>query len=67
MYEAIKPQLCYGKIREICDILICVDTDADFRFIRRLKRDIEEKRMMFKINQSVSGTWVQSSLCLNTL
>lgn len=31
------------KIREMCDILIYVDTDADIRFIRRLKRDIEER------------------------
>ena len=31
------------KIREMCDILVFVDTDADIRFIRRLKRDIEER------------------------
>lgn len=27
----------------MCDILIFVDTDADIRFIRRLRRDIEER------------------------
>lgn len=31
------------KIRQMCDILVFVDTDADIRFIRRLKRDIEER------------------------
>lgn len=31
------------QLREMCDILIYVDTDADLRFIRRLKRDIEER------------------------
>ena len=31
------------KIRDLCDILVFVDTDADIRFIRRLKRDIEER------------------------
>lgn len=32
-----------AQIRERCDILIYVDTDADIRFIRRLKRDIQER------------------------
>lgn len=31
------------QIREQCDILIYVDTDADIRFIRRLKRDMQER------------------------
>ncbi len=31
------------KLRELMDIKIFVDTDADVRFIRRLKRDIEER------------------------
>ena len=35
--------LAESQIRELCDILIYVDTDADIRFIRRLKRDIEER------------------------
>lgn len=30
-------------IRERCDILVYVDTDADIRFIRRLRRDLEER------------------------
>lgn len=30
-------------LRELLDIKIFVDTDADIRFIRRLKRDIEER------------------------
>ncbi len=35
--------LAEEKIRDMCDILIYVDTDCDIRFIRRLKRDIEER------------------------
>lgn len=35
--------LAEETIREQCDILIYVDTDADIRFIRRLRRDIEER------------------------
>jgi len=31
------------KLRELFDLLIYVDTDADIRFIRRLRRDIEER------------------------
>jgi uridine kinase len=31
------------ELRDLCDIKIYVDTDADIRFIRRLKRDIEER------------------------
>ena len=33
--------LAEPSIRELCDILVYVDTDSDIRFIRRLKRDIE--------------------------
>ncbi|WP_294579612.1 uridine kinase [uncultured Thomasclavelia sp.] len=32
-----------SRIRERCDILVYVDTDADIRFIRRLKRDMQER------------------------
>jgi uridine kinase len=31
------------SLRELMDIRIFVDTDADLRFIRRLKRDVEER------------------------
>lgn len=31
------------KLRKLMDIKVYVDTDADVRFIRRLKRDIEER------------------------
>jgi uridine kinase len=31
------------EVRNMCDILVYVDTDADIRFIRRLKRDMEER------------------------
>lgn len=51
--EVIKPRDVYileglfvlydKKIRNLCDILVFVDTDADIRFIRRLRRDIEER------------------------
>ncbi len=33
-----EPHLC-----ELCDVRIFVDTDADIRFIRRLKRDVRER------------------------
>jgi uridine kinase len=35
--------LAEPKLRELCDIKIFVDTDADMRFIRRLQRDIAER------------------------
>lgn len=35
--------LAEEEIRKLCDILIYVDTDADIRFIRRLKRDMIER------------------------
>lgn len=35
--------LAEERVREMCDILVYVDTDSDIRFIRRLKRDIEER------------------------
>lgn len=35
--------LAEEAIRDLCDILVYVDTDSDIRFIRRLKRDIEER------------------------
>lgn len=35
--------LAEEKIRDISDILIFVDTESDVRFIRRLKRDVEER------------------------
>jgi uridine kinase len=31
------------KLRELMDVKVYVDTDADIRFIRRLKRDIKER------------------------
>ena len=31
------------KVRKLCDVRLFVDTDADIRFIRRLKRDIQER------------------------
>lgn len=51
--EEIKPRdvfileglfvLADEEIRKICDILVYVDTDCDIRFIRRLRRDVEER------------------------
>lgn len=35
--------LAEKSIREMSDILIYVDTESDVRFIRRLKRDVEER------------------------
>ena len=35
--------LAEPTVRQLCDILVYVDTDSDIRFIRRLRRDIEER------------------------
>lgn len=35
--------LAEERIRQLCDILVYVDTDSDIRFIRRLKRDTQER------------------------
>lgn len=35
--------LAEPALRDLCDVKIYVDTDADVRFIRRLMRDIEER------------------------
>lgn len=35
--------LAESRLRELCDVKLFVDTDADVRFIRRLKRDIAER------------------------
>ncbi len=35
--------LALPEIRNLLDVKIFVDTDADIRFIRRLKRDIHER------------------------
>lgn len=35
--------LAEEEIRNQCDILVYVDTDGDIRFIRRLRRDMEER------------------------
>jgi uridine kinase len=31
------------SVRDVCDVRVFVDSDADIRFIRRLKRDIVER------------------------
>lgn len=44
------------KIRELLDIKVYVDTDADIRFIRRLNRDVQERgrTMESVVNQYIS-------------
>ena len=32
-----------GRLRDLCDVKVFVDTDADLRFIRRLLRDVERR------------------------
>jgi uridine kinase len=36
------------KLRKLCDVRLFVDTDADVRLIRRLKRDIQERGRTFE-------------------
>lgn len=44
-------------VRELCDVRIFVDTDADIRFIRRLQRDIVERgRTTESVIQQYLGT-----------
>lgn len=52
-YEVIEPSDVYvveglfvlsePSIRDLCDVLVYVDTDADIRFLRRIKRDVLER------------------------
>jgi len=46
---------CEQALRELMDVKIFVDTDSDLRFIRRLKRDIEERRRSL---ESVIGQYL---------
>lgn len=45
------------KMRELCDLKLFVDTDADIRFIRRLERDIAERgRSLESVIQQYQAT-----------
>lgn len=45
------------RLRELMDIKVFVDTDADVRFIRRLKRDMEERgRSLNSVIDQYMGT-----------
>jgi uridine kinase len=49
--------LAERELRELLDIKVFVDTDADIRFIRRLKRDIEERsRSVQSVIEQYLGT-----------
>lgn len=45
------------KIRELLDIAVYVDTDADIRFIRRLNRDVQERG---RTMESVVNQYIQT-------
>ena len=46
-----------AQLRELMDIKVYVDTDADVRFIRRLQRDIEERgRSLESVIEQYMGT-----------
>jgi uridine kinase len=45
------------ELRKLFDLKIYVDTDADIRFIRRLKRDIEERG---RTTQSVINQYIET-------
>lgn len=49
--------LAEPELRELFDLKIYVDTDADIRFIRRLRRDIEERG---RTTQSVIGQYLDT-------
>jgi len=46
---------CEQALRDLMDVKIFVDTDADLRFIRRVKRDIEERQRSL---ESVIGQYM---------
>jgi uridine kinase len=46
---------CEQELRELMDVKIFVDTDNDLRFIRRLKRDIQERQRSL---ESVIGQYL---------
>ena len=47
----------YPEIRDLMDIKVFVDTDADIRFIRRLKRDVRDRgRTMESVMQQYKET-----------
>ena len=46
-----------ARLRELFDVRIYVDTDADLRFIRRLERDIQERG---RTVESVINQWQQT-------
>ena len=46
---------CEQALRDLMDVKIFVDTDSDLRFIRRLKRDIQERRRSL---ESVIGQYL---------
>jgi len=46
---------CEQALRELMDVKIFVDTDSDLRFIRRLKRDIQERQRSM---ESVIGQYM---------
>ena len=49
--------LAEPELRELFDLKIYVDTDADVRFIRRLRRDIEERG---RTTQSVINQYIET-------
>ncbi|MBN2347033.1 MAG: uridine kinase [Candidatus Aminicenantes bacterium] len=48
---------CEQALRDLMDVKIFVDTDADLRFIRRLRRDIQERQRSM---ESVIGQYLQT-------
>jgi uridine kinase len=48
---------CEQTLRELMDVKIFVDTDSDLRFIRRLKRDIQERKRSL---ESVIGQYMET-------
>ncbi len=49
--------LAIPKLRELFDVRIFVDTDADIRLIRRIRRDIEQRGRSFSdVRQQYYGT-----------
>ncbi len=56
--------LAEEKLRNMCDILVYVDTDSDIRFMRRLKRDMQERGRSL---DSVNSIFTLLDQCMNNL
>lgn len=56
--------LCDDEVNKLANLRIFVDTEPDIRFIRRLKRDLEERG---RTDKSVIKQWIETVKPMNDL